>query len=924
MARADSTSTNAESIGDLYARIGLNFDNMDNAFLDVERSLQQNIARLNRENNIIRLQSQVELTGLDATSDAERIFEIQSRRLNQTLNNQRARLELLEAQLEDTARRTGANSDATQRAQIAYENARLSVARLENQLRELNESQNNDESWIDKIVAFSQKAAPVMSVASRLIDVFGIINDAVNNLVDNFRELQRQGAAFNLPLNVADDFARKIRLAGGELEDIGGYLRGMTDALIKGEVDDPEYIALKRYGETIFTATGQLKDYVAIWEAVHRAFKKAQAEGKEIEFLQMTGGESGVTDALLALQNWDKASRNANKIVKAHLDFSDLEKATDTSNQLSEQMDELGKAIGALFQPYTTAAAQGFFDILAKGTGILNRLNLELAEVNKQTAELPSVIFSPLEYLKKTLAQEQSTNQKVVNQIKKMANGTAELDKLFETSAGLDKAHAELKERLKKQAQDKKSDPFQQYAIQRTQDLKDAVADLRVAIDYESEYQQAVRTAQLERERALRQIVVGDEERAAIEAKYRADVETAEKAHNDKLEDMARETAAIMYEISHTAYQKEIQDIENWKEKALEDLGEYKDAIGDKNQWLKESAEITAQALAKETQAFENEIDRIKNANLTLAEKLFKKTHSQADWDTYQAEKEAQKYLDEGIYNPSDIVQMLGLEYGDILKRATKDLDYSKVPEINFALPNIDFYGDLSAAVDNVIDSFKDLDAETKKASGFFGVPDVPQGYKETTPAAEPLNLDNLIEFDKNLYSAGIAARDFTASLDTAMDKFLVEYGDSAGQPYKSGNFELPPMETARADDAIQDKIKTAVDKLKGAESPNNFLDFPTLPQPDTRHFDAIAAKVADLTQIAGSIAHSLNQRQAAKNQPPQITLNVSPTFTLSGSYILTQAQVNQMQDDITTNVANAIKDAVTQGINSINLYPSF
>lgn len=917
MARADST--NAESIGDLYARVGLDFDNLDNAFLDVERSLQQNLARLNRENNIVRLQSQVELTGLDETTDAERIFEIQSRRLNQTLNNQRTRLELLEAQLEDTARRTGANSDATQRAQIAYENARLSVARLENQLRELNESQTNDENWIDRIVAFSQKAAPVMSVASRLIDVFGVINDAVNNLVDNFKELQRQGAAFNLPLKVADDFARKIRLAGGELEDIGGYLRGMTDALIKGEVDDPEYIALKRYGETIFTATGQLKDYVSIWESVHRAFKKAQAEGKEIEFLQMTGGESGVTDALLALQNWDKASRNANKIVKAHLDFSDLEKATDTSNQLSEQMDELGKAVGNLFQPFTTAAAQGFFDILAKGTNILNALNNQLAEVNKQTAELPSVIFSPLEYLKKTLAQEQSTNKKVITEIKKMANGTAELDKLFANSAGLDKAHADLKERLKKQEQDKKSDPFQQYAIQRTQDLKDAIADLKISLKYESDYQQAIAQAQLERERALRQIVVGDEERAAIEAKYRADVETAEKAHNDKLEDMARETAAIMYEISHTAYQKEIQDIENWKEKALEDLGAYEDAVGDKNRWVKESAEITAQALAKETQAFENEIDRIKNANLTLAEKLFKKTHSQADWDLYSAEKEAQKYLDEGIYNPRDVLQMLGYEVGDIYARANKDWDYSKVPDLNFALPTVDFYGDLTAAVDNLTASFTELDAETKKASGLFGVPDVPQGYKETTPAADPLKLDNLIDFDKNLNSAGIAVKDFTESVDAARDKILIEYGDFAEQPHKGGNFELPPMETARADEPIHDKIKMAVDKLKAAQTPK--FDLPPLPQPD-KQFDAIAAKVADLTRTAGDIANRLNQRQATA-QAPQITVSVSPTFTLSGSYILTQQIVNQMQNDITADVANAVQDAVTQAISRTNLYPA-
>ena len=738
-----------------------------------------------------------------------------------------------------------------------------------------------------------------------MAEIYNTVNDAVNNLIDSFKELKTQGAAFNLPLNQIDDFARKIRLAGGELDDVGGYLRGLTDALIKGEVDDPEYIALKKYGESIFTATGQLKSYVEIWEAVHRAYQKAKAEGNEINFLQMTGGESGVTDAKQALDNWEKAQKIAAEISKAKLDFSELEKATDTSNKLSEQMEELGKAIGATFQPFTTAAAEGFFSILKKGTDILNDLNDSMADLNKQAAELPSILLNPLDYNKKMLEieKQQAKDFYIANREREET-----LKKLFETSAGLDKAHAELKKRQQQQ-----DELLQQYSIQRTQDIKDNIADLRVEIDYENEYMQAVKTAEIERERALRQTVVSKAERAAIEEKYRTDLEKAEKDHNDKLEDMAKETAAIQYEATHSAYQKEIWEIEQWKQKALEDLGEYKDAIGDKNQWLKESAEIAAQAAAKELKAYEEEIDRIKNKNLSLAEKLFKKTHSQADWDIYQAEKEAQGYLDEGIYHPEDIKTMLALEVGDIYNRAAKDRDYNALPELHYALPDVDYFGDLQRAVDNTVDSMQALDKAQRDALGLFNIPD-PVDYKN--PFGEPPEPINLSDIVDEFNTAGNAVNKFADSVNDAQIK--IEYGnDTATQPYKSGNFKnsvqsFPRDETPN----FSEKLKNAAQKLKAAEP--NTADLPKLPKTEYLKLDKITAEIAELTRIAGDIANNVSQRQSAQ-QP--INISVSPTINLAGGYVFDNRLKDQLTQDITSSVANAVTDAVNRGVSLINSY---
>ena len=812
---------NGESLGELYARIGLNFDELENGFLEVERTLRQNLGRLNRENRIINLQTQIDLQGLDAFNDAERILEVRQRGLQRQIENQRQRLNLLSAQLQDTARTTGENSDATQRARIEFENARLSVARLESQLEELN-NRNRDTNLFSNSAGLTEKFNSLASTAKNLGDIFGTVNDAVNNLIENFRELKNQSAAFNLPLPKIDDFARKIRLAGGDLDDVQGFLAGLSDALIKGETDDPEFLALQRYGETIFTATGQLKNYVEIWEAVHRAFLKAQAEGKEVEFLQMTGGESGVKDALQALENWDKASKTASQIFKANLDFSELEKADEVSRKLTEQMSELGKATSSVFQPFVTSSAESFFEILRSGTRILTKLNTEFGDLLKQSADLPAILFSPLEYYRKNFELEKNQSKMLW---KASEEQNANLEKLFANSAGLEKAHAELKEELKKQSA---SDPFQQYAFQRTQDLKDAIADLRVGLDYESEYMQVVKMAELERERALRQIVVGDKERAAIEEKYRTDLEQAAKDARDQIEEITKETAAIQFEGTHSAYQKEIWEIEQWKQKALEDLGEYKDAIGDKNIWIEESAAIVANAAAKEAKAFEEEIDKIRNKTLTLQEKIFNMTHSEQDRDIYNLQKELDQLAREGIYSPQLLGQYANLGYAQIQQKAKNSKDYSKAPNIPQA-----------------------------------------QGVQ--------VNFDG-----KGLMEILTPYQDFYGEVQAELQNYL------------------------RLNEMALKEQQAALSNFK-----TDFSDI-------GKHgdFSAMTQQLTELTQAAGAIAQEVTQKQQSRD----INVNIGGiSINLAGGYVFDDAMKARLTDDITSEVANAVKSAVEQGISQTN-----
>ena len=127
----------AESLGGLYIRLGLSLSELQSDFIAAERTITQNMARLSREQQIIKLRAQVDIAGLDPDKDAAKILEVQMKALNQQIASQKDRLKLAEVGLQDTAQKTGELSAQTQKATISVEREKLALQNLENELKNL-------------------------------------------------------------------------------------------------------------------------------------------------------------------------------------------------------------------------------------------------------------------------------------------------------------------------------------------------------------------------------------------------------------------------------------------------------------------------------------------------------------------------------------------------------------------------------------------------------------------------------------------------------------------------------------------------------------------------------------------------------------------------------------------------------------------
>lgn len=131
--------------------------------------------------------------------------------------------------------------------------------------------------------------------------------------------------------------------------------------------------------------------------------------------------------------------------------------------------------------------------------------------------------------------------------------------------------NAELKKTAEALAEtDKKLDrnPLNQYAVQRIQNFKDELADLRIELDFDSEIDRAKARLGLWLDQELtRKNYLSEEEEAAIRNLASAKMEQIarqEEAAMQEIFDRAQErwqnARDIQYEMTHSAFEKELRD----------------------------------------------------------------------------------------------------------------------------------------------------------------------------------------------------------------------------------------------------------------------------------------------------------------------------------------------------------------------------
>ena len=996
-----------ETLGELYTRIGLNFDDLDRGFLDVETSLKENMARLNQQTTLIDLNASVKIQGLDKINDEVKIFEIRQKELQEKIDVAKQKLNLLSADLASTAAKFGANSKEAKKASIAYQRQVLAVGKLNSKLKQLETTHKNTAEQAKKFVnwgklfdsigigtrfdngatllssfekikesvpgltkaidsvatSFGKLPTPAKIAATSILAIPAAVKTAESGILKLAEPAVTAGDTFYVASRGAQmtkkEFAKLsdvCKVTGIDLNEVLNVMKRLNMQLTRSEDKGITAKMLKKFGVEVRYTNGELKNAYDLSIALAEGLKRAKAAGKGKEFISGVFARQASGDIVTYLEDLEGNIDLAGKLVGNGLfDPARAHNVQGEINALNAQAGKLQSTFSNIFVPAAEVLVPKLRDRLKDLTQVINDNSAGIQKFGEALANIIDVgsaavntvaklgtsavgtvgnVFFGDRFIKNygNMAQEiKSVDDLIKFELQKMLptqkfalQGNAAEYKRF-----LDNMKYEwrkIQKFRKEQAENQKKNHEQdEEELSNLKDLNEEELNLLHSykgelkkLEFENKFGESdsykKSLAELEKWKSEELAKVKDNEILKTKIK---EIETEkrlkiENDYNQKIKAIEQDTANISFGLTHSAFEKELRDIRQLKEEQLK-----------KAETAKETAAIVANSAAKEAKAVEDEIDRIKGKQLTLAEKFFKKTHSQADWDIYQAEKEAQQMLDEGIYHPADILEMLGMEVGDIEKRARKDKAYRAEPEINFALPEIDYYGQITDLVDEVMEGYTALSRAQKDALGLFNIPDKVDYKNPFGEAQESLKLADLLADDFS--RADKAVNDFVDTVNDA--RIEIDYAndihtDTADLPKPTVKSFLPKptvksFQSARADEtsSIDEKIKLAAQKLKAADNPNLPASKIELPR-----LDNIAAEIAELTRTAGTIANTVTQRQAAKQQQ-QIILNLSPNIDLGGAYVFDNALKLALVNDVTTEVANAVKDAVQRA--TVNLIPN-
>ena len=667
----------AQDTGGLFLSLGLDVSDLETGFIAAERTVRENMARLSRESNLIRLRAEVEIGNLDEVADAEQILTIRTEALNRQMAIQRDRIRLAEAAYSDLVERHGEEAVVSQRAAAALERERLTLQRFENELRGLNETADDSTASLEDLSDTAPVLSRGMAMATASVAALGaamaVATEASAILLEDFRELQNQSYELNMSLNDTENFLRQLSLAGGDIGDFEGYIRGISDAFVKGESDAPETIALSKYGANLVDANGRLKDFKELTEEVYQAWQKADEAGEGIEFLQLTGGESGIRDAIQFFRRYEESKKNAEKIYDAGLDAEEMHKLDVNFRLLEEQTEEFKDALTNAFAPAMIQGAEKLFEILNSGTEFISENKEEFQKWGFIAEEAISTVLSPLGSLKEILSEiNQPSDNVIFGALKNGVKGVGEnlmlgtpfkflkdfgaFDGIIERAEQKQKEYNESiqegtqeqkdfseavdsstvsmgefrreEEKLLQSEKNKILDDnvLSQYNAKRIKQWREDLEDIRLEQDFkDDEYALALAENDLEYRRALETPnYLSNEEKIALQELYAAKAEQIEQDKEDRLEEI-RKTANAQFKTE--------------LEKRLEGIDEERDA------WISAGmAEAEATELAERQKA-----EAIENLNEEAAESLDSIWQTELEKRLSQIEREKQAWIQKGV-----------------------------------------------------------------------------------------------------------------------------------------------------------------------------------------------------------------------------------------------------------------------------------
>ena len=585
---------------------------------------------------------------------------------------------------------------------------------------------------------------PAARAAATLAGLPIIFKGIENSIIDMTRAAAASGDAvyvmsrgMQMSVKDAGKFSTNAKVAGTDVNSLATAIKNVQRQIVRGGDDSRGEEWLRRYGESARNANGDLKNLNEMTFSLSRALHKAQEEGKGAEFI-FSVFRNVSADDITAIEDWIAVNEQAATIVKnglanpalAHEVKGNLNALAVQEGQLKASFESALLPVANEIIPRVTDRMGRLTQVIADNKDVIKELGKDLATVWGGVETVVDGIVGGVGaiggVLKDVYMAKTKTQNRLVEQYKDDTEVTTaedllkkellrsylpteraaienspylykqELSKYEIINKSIQNARKKIKEEKKvlekelSSVADMSSAAVSRRAVEEDPKLIRQAESIKKILQETSDIQYKLSHSDYENKKLdvlqwqqdmLNQAEMTEEKRVAIEKLGAAKLEQIEKEHNEKIQEYVRNAADIEYEITHSAFEKQIRDIERWEELQKR-----------KAESTEEAAAIGAEAVAKEARAFEQEMDRIKGTLQSLEDKIFEQEHSQYENDLRRAQQERLKLYEDfqskGILNVDTqamIERYFQNAVGKLNRRAdesrTKGGDYTKTPE---------------------------------------------------------------------------------------------------------------------------------------------------------------------------------------------------------------------------------------------------
>lgn len=377
------------SIDELYVSLGLDLNELDTDFIDAEKTVKQNIAKLKSESGRLRLKMDIDTAQLGPAANKTQVLEIRERTLTQQISLQKQVVALTNAEYRRSVVEKGASSAASQRLQTTLLREQRSLALLGSQLKSTNSGIPGAAAKVrdlgDSFVLLRTKMIGVMAFFAAGAGLFNVVRDATV-AGDAIYQLSTK---LHLSNAEAGEISRILSIGNVEAGTFASTMMRLDRMVMSvGANGNMATRALANFGIRLTDASGNLLPMNQQLARLAEGYQKASASGQEEAYVTQVLGSRGAELVGVLRQYTDLLEASSKVKTTGLINPDEAHRLAIDFKVLEMETTQLKTAFGAALMPIAKEIAPDIIKAMQNLVQVIRENKNEIVSTAEAVREL--------------------------------------------------------------------------------------------------------------------------------------------------------------------------------------------------------------------------------------------------------------------------------------------------------------------------------------------------------------------------------------------------------------------------------------------------------------------------------------------------------------------------------------------------------